>query len=156
MNQEPHNSDETDLPPHLTAELKRLYRPRLSVPANVDETILSQARARLAGRRRIGLLVALAAPAAAAACIALILWAAWPKPKDRAFLNVMTSIPAASNREDVDRDGRVNILDALALARQLDAGTAVGADFNRDGRTDRDDVDALARSVVRLDRGVLQ
>ncbi len=55
---------------------------------------------------------------------------------------------------DLDRSGRVTILDAFALARQLDSGSSPAAsDFNGDGLIDRGDVDAIAMLAVRLPEG---
>ena len=53
---------------------------------------------------------------------------------------------------DIDRDGRVNILDALRLAQQLPTAQIVSSqwDFNGDGTIDRQDVDLVAYRAVRL------
>ena len=53
---------------------------------------------------------------------------------------------------DIDRDGRVNILDALRLAQQLPTAQNLSAqwDFNSDGTIDRQDVDLVAYRAVRL------
>ena len=55
----------------------------------------------------------------------------------------------------IDGSGRVDILDAWALARRLraPANGGAGMDVNGDGRVDRGDVDAVAMVAVRLDRG---
>ena len=47
----------------------------------------------------------------------------------------------------------MDILDALALAREIDRGTASQFDINRDGRVDRLDVQAVAAHAVRLEGG---
>ncbi len=82
-------------------------------------------------------LAVIATPLAAAAAIALIL-----------TLNRPPTDPA-----DLDRDGRITILDAFALARALDAGADItpGWDRNADGRTDTLDADAIALAAVSLD-----
>ena len=53
---------------------------------------------------------------------------------------------------DIDRDGRVNILDALRLAQQLPTAQELSTqwDFNSDGMIDRRDVDLVAYRAVRL------
>jgi hypothetical protein len=57
---------------------------------------------------------------------------------------------------DIDRNGRVDILDAFKLARYIEtAGPAESAwDINGDGQIDRSDVDMVALAAVRLDKGV--
>jgi hypothetical protein len=70
----------------------------------------------------------------------------------------MTDAPAAEAarmtfaREDVNRDNTVDILDAFALARQIEGAQVVPAsyDFNNDGAIDRADVDWVARVSVKL------
>lgn len=58
-------------------------------------------------------------------------------------------------RADLDRSGRVDVLDAFLLARKLAAGTA-GPEFdlNGDGVVDRRDVDLAANQAVRLPSGI--
>ena len=58
-------------------------------------------------------------------------------------------------REDLNRDGRVDILDAFQLARQLQSGNdpGAGSDLNSDGEVDRRDVEIIAAQAVRLEKG---
>ena len=147
------HNDEPLIPSRLVSDLRRLYRRPGSVPTGVDEAILSQARSRFAGRRRVRLILALAAPAAAAAAIAGILIAAWPAVNPPAL---RSPTMAKADPADMDGNGRVDILDALVLARRIESGHAPTGDLNGDGRIDSADVEAIARSAVRLDRGSLQ
>ena len=64
----------------------------------------------------------------------------------------MAAAKAAFAREDVNRDNTVDILDAFALARQIEGAQVVPAayDFNNDGAIDRADVDWVARVSVKL------
>jgi hypothetical protein len=64
---------------------------------------------------------------------------------------IVSSVPA-----DIDGDGKVNILDALVLARRVDAQEPGARDVNKDGAVDRDDVDAVAMLAVSLQRGGAQ
>jgi hypothetical protein len=121
------------------AEEKR----RNFVPQTVDQAILKQARKHLGGetkQRSLFFWKWLAfAGAAAVVIIALLL-----------FPRIKT--PAVA-REDVNGDGRVDILDALALAKQIDAQNAAQKfDQNGDGKIDDADVRAVASAAVRLDR----
>ncbi len=68
---------------------------------------------------------------------------------------MIATTPAAKTafaREDVNRDNTVDILDAFALARQIEGAQVVPAsyDFNNDGAIDRADVDWVARVSVKL------
>ena len=53
--------------------------------------------------------------------------------------------------KDIDENGRVDILDAYAMARLLESGDHGGTwDFNSDGQTDEDDVRLVALDAVML------
>jgi len=56
---------------------------------------------------------------------------------------------------DIAGNGRVDILDALALARSIKDNRVTDQpwDFNGDGAIDRQDVDAVAQTAVRLNKG---
>ena len=63
--------------------------------------------------------------------------------------------PPLAIREDIDLSGRVDILDAFALARHLKAGAPTRAewDINQDGSINQADVDAVAMTAVQLNGG---
>ena len=65
---------------------------------------------------------------------------------------LMADSSAAVDEQDVNGDGRLDILDAFALARRMERREVIGtrADFNRDGEITRADVDWLARAAVTL------
>lgn len=122
----------------------------VEVPPEVDARILTAARARLARPRRR---FARFGWGAAAAAAVLVISALLVSPANRApFL--APSVKLASRSEDVNRDGNVDILDAFALARQIEAAKPIGvqSDMNADGIVDRKDVDILAQAAVSLDR----
>jgi hypothetical protein len=132
------SADDLDLPERLIADLHAAFRKRVEVPEALDRTIFEAARLRL--RRRRGALVRRwAAAAAAAAALALAATLAW----------------RGGDPADLDGNGRIDILDAFALARRLEAGAAPEPrrDIDGDGRVDRRDVDAIARRAVALRRG---
>ena len=56
-------------------------------------------------------------------------------------------------REDINHDGRVDILDAFQLARELESGAKPAADLNGDGVVDQRDADLIAARAVRLEKG---
>jgi hypothetical protein len=66
-------------------------------------------------------------------------------------------LAAAEMGPDIDRSGRVDILDAFKLARHIKAGLQPSKkwDMNGDGLVNRKDVDLVAFAAVRLDKGVL-
>ncbi len=105
---------------------------------------------RLGGRRTVTVRLWRLVPLAAAAglFVALGVWALRPAPPAR---------PVQVAREDVDANGRVDILDAFAVARRLDSGGRAPAawDVNGDGAVDRADVDEIAMAAVSLKKGVL-
>jgi hypothetical protein len=69
-----------------------------------------------------------------------------------ALLAVTVLIPAGGDARDLNADGRVDILDAFAMARRLETGGEIPGDLDltRDGVVDRRDVDELAREAVSL------
>ena len=125
--------DHDKIPEALISALREADKERVFVPREVDAAILAKANLNLARRKWR------TAPWLAAAAALVI----------AAFV-MFTHTPKA--REDVNRDGRVDIRDALALARKISSGQAQGSawDFNRDGRVDQGDVVAIAALAVKL------
>jgi hypothetical protein len=91
--------------------------------------------------------------AAAAAVIILAFSLDLTKQHDRTTDSLTLSKAQAV---DIDRNGRVDILDAFKLARHIETAgrTEKEWDFNGDGLIDRNDVDVVAFAAVRLDKGV--
>ncbi|MFH1719202.1 MAG: dockerin type I domain-containing protein [Planctomycetota bacterium] len=141
-------------------DLKGLFRPQGQVPPEVDRAILSRAGEHFAGlgtgkdRRRLLHWRHLWRVAAAAAVIifafSLDLTKKPQPPAGR-------SVRSESRAVDIDRNGRVDILDAFKLARQIESTTTAEEiyDVNGDGLVNRGDVDFIAFAAVRLDKGVL-
>ena len=146
--------DQPDHAPPDPAQYSRLVRDLtgladtgIDVPRQVDETVLRAAEHALRSPRprTLTLRYAIAAGAAAAVVIVTVWLAIPPRPAAE------TSTAAAA---DVDRSGRVDILDAFALARRLESGVAPGrTDMNGDGIVDRTDVDTIAMLAVTLAEG---
>ncbi len=151
------NSPDTPGPqdlPDLARDLAALANQRIEVPSDIDDAVMAAARSALSERRRGTVAGRRWAPwTAAAAGLALVVWAGslllTRTVPLRGVPQQLVSVPG-----DLDRSGRVDILDAFALARQLDSDIAPTAgDFNGDGRVDRADVDAIAMAAVRLTEG---
>ena len=147
---EPHAGDPgANDHPEFARALIDLYAPSARVPASIDAEILSKARWRLA--RPITRVLPWALPLSAAAAIALAVW--WPQAAQQEPRKPARHAPAlAMSREDFDRSGRVDILDAYSLACKVDRGEPVAStwDLNRDGAVDRKDVDTIAMAAVRV------
>jgi hypothetical protein len=130
----------------LAKHLRALGRPPMTVPQSVDDAILAAARARLARKRASERTAAWAA--AATVVLAMGLAVLPPIARRQAAAPPATS---ALNM-DVNGDGRVDILDALALARYVEAGAPYRAewDLNRNGILDPGDAVVLASTVVKI------
>lgn len=152
-----------DLPESLTRDLRSLYARGVRVPESVDVSILADARAGFARRRRFRLALrgaVIAAGAAAAAMVVLAIRLNNPGPasapsgiaQNQPEPRPVEVAPALARAEDVDHSGRVDILDAFVVARlievqgQLDRPAAY--DVNGDGAVDRADVDRIAMAAV--------
>jgi hypothetical protein len=146
----------------LRADLQTLYEPPGGIPPQVDNAVRDQIQRRFARPRRIIPLRWAGGLAAAAAVIAfaLILYDGraptnW-QSTNRNPHSITSRQSVAEGRADVDRSGRVDILDAFRLAKHIESGgpTDIRWDLNEDGRVDRDDVDLVAFAAVRLGKGV--
>jgi hypothetical protein len=150
----------------LAADLKRLYRPPGAVPAEADRVILERAREHFAThgqsqaqpRRRIRVVFRRVVRVAAVAAVLVIAFLIFPTRLSEQ--STVKSPPApmqtkAASNEDIDHNGRVNILDAFAMARSLEKQdtTEKHWDFNGDGVVDRRDVDVVAYAAVRIPEG---
>jgi hypothetical protein len=156
------NGEEPKSPGKLVSALKEPLARRVFVPPSVDAAMLKAARQHFASAasslspsdgeragvrglfRRI-LRPALLWPTVATACLAL------------AGLAYFASRPAPQQfaREDINRDGRVDILDAFQLARETQSGAkpAATVDFNNDGVIDRRDAEFIAAHAVQMEKG---
>ena len=147
-----HGPDDARLPEELAARLSAMHDHKQFVPPEIDDAVLSRARIHFgsdpatAPVPRGRLWLRYAAPIGVAAMLALGVWAVWPS------LNQTQSGPVLAVAGDADGSGTVDILDAFAMARVLDAGQPAPAnwDLTGDGRVDRADVSAVTAIVVSL------
>lgn len=144
-------------PRRLADDLRGEYGRHIDVPAQVDETVLRMAQLRFARRRRPIMVLRWAGVSAVAAVLLLAVgslvhhWMALRSPA--------TSAPfVMAAREDVDGNGRVDILDAFVLARHIEASRKPRDDWDvtGDGIVNQADVDRIAMAAVSLERGRLQ
>ena len=136
--------DDPQAPPKLVAALKDSQKRRLLVPLAIDEAVLGRASEHLKHHAKRRPHWKSLAP-----------WAAIAASLTFGALCVHTlskrGIKSASFvGEDFNRDGRVDILDAFGLARQIESGATIEArwDINGDGQVSRADVQAIAVRAV--------
>lgn len=156
------SSGDARLPDELVGQLRTESSPFIHVPEDVDRAILTAARAYFAGQatntpaaggrpNRRAALPWLSISAALAATLLLAVWLAkFPREADQPAVGPVAQPNIA--REDLDRNGQVDILDAFLLARHVERNTSLDADWdmNGDGRVTYDDVHVIAQSAVRL------
>jgi hypothetical protein len=148
MNEHEHDdASEPRIPARLAAELKALYAPPRLVPPQVDASVLGKARRYLAKMRGLRPVIRFPQWLAAAAVVALAALIG--------SLLFPSKLRTSLAREDINRDGRVDVLDAFALARQLQRGAITDQkfDFNADGVVDQKDIDAVAARAVKVEKG---
>jgi hypothetical protein len=172
------NTDENlEAPPRLVAALKQLPTEPVFVPPMVDEALMKAARKHLRRPEKKRVIWFRLMPwSVATAGLAVAILLAYPYAKE--FLGVGTSfirsakgvqrgsedttesaIPPqrqgiAYSREDLNRDGKVDILDAFMLAKKLQGAPVSDRtlDLNGDGVVDHRDVEIIATHAVSLEK----
>jgi len=142
------DGEEPKAPAKLVAALKEPPARRAFVPPSVDAAILRAAQQHFAKpqpRFARALRSWLLWPTVATACLALA---------GLAYFASHSSQPQLA-REDVNRDGEVDILDAFQLAREAQSGAkpTTESDLNHDGLVDRRDAELIAIHAVKLAKG---
>ncbi len=141
-----------DLPAALVEDLRQLHEPDSKVPDEVDSAIQGMAWRKIEVMNRQRRIRRWGQLGAAAAGVALFFWIgrAFEGPTMRP---TATAPPVLAH--DIDQSGRVDILDAMALAQHIERGTTLERrwDLTHDGAVDRADVDAVAMAAVRLTQG---
>jgi len=179
MNNRDNPNPEPATPERLRAALSRLNNRPIAVPPKVDDAILRTAREHLEAARIAE--SALGVPpsggprerrnrrtadwreelrAGLQELLTVRRWAAWGGVA-AAMIAVGALVwlggrPSWAGRpEDLNGDGVVDMLDAFALARELQQNPASHPqlDLNRDGVVDARDVQALAARAVSLEQG---
>jgi hypothetical protein len=146
-NPEHDDASEARIPAKLAVELKALYAPPRPVPSFLDASVLGKARRFLAQVRELRSVIRWPQGLAIAAAVALAALVG--------SLFFSSKRPVAVAREDINADGRVDVLDAFALARQLQRGAVLDRqfDFNGDGVVNQRDIDAVANQAVKVEKG---
>jgi hypothetical protein len=145
-NQSDDRDEALEAPARLVSALRQLPTQKIFVPPTIDESVLRAARTHLRPARKPGLTWLRYLPWATATAAAVVL----------VFLGLHYPNPGARNRSgDMNGDGIIDILDALALAKKVEAGATFRADIdlNGDGKVDHQDVAVLADKAVSLEKG---
>ena len=160
MNEKTEHFDENldiKVSPEFSADLNTLFKPQFSIPPEVDRAVLDRAHQHFGPKHwkhRVLRHISIWRIAAAAAVIIF------------AFSLNLTHKPGPATKQsllvearavDIDRNGRVDILDAFKLACYVESAehTEQKWDFNGDGLVDSNDVDLVAFAAVRLPTPVL-
>jgi hypothetical protein len=147
----------------LSADLKGLFGPQLGIPPGVDRAVMDRAYKHLvplqsSKERRLrihwGWRIAAAAAVIILAFSLDLTKQSGPTTDHLSLVRAVREPPLQAG--DIDRNGRVDILDAFKLARHIESAgrTEKEWDFNGDGLIDRSDVDMVALAAVRLHKGV--
>jgi hypothetical protein len=138
------NDDDLKAPPRLVAALQQAAKKELFIPPTVDEAVTRSARERLARPE-----------CKRPSWLRLVLWSAAPATAMVVFLLLLRHSPGDFAREDLNHDGKVDILDAFQLARELHSGSppAPSHDVNGDGLVNQLDVERIAADAVKLLKG---
>jgi hypothetical protein len=168
------NDEGLEVPPKLAAAFKQLPAESIFVPATVDEALMKAARQHLSRpqRKRTNWFRLMPWTVATAGFAAVVLLA---YPYAKTFLGLGQSKKAATREwastgnsgiqpqshglpavsEDLNHDGKVDILDAFMLARKLQ-GPPISdphLDVNADGVINHRDIEAIAAHAVSLGKG---
>ena len=169
----PHQDEQFDsLPTEIIDALREFDGPAVLPDAKRDADVLSGARQHLAGaaqveRKRRNLRLFFAGGAggaiAMAAMVGLVVWLGNPFADNEPHADMpviayqenaeMAETPAALPG-DINASGSIDILDAYALAKELNHGRpAPIRDLNADGQIDQRDIDWIANQAVALNTG---
>ena len=134
----------------LKADLGNLFRPQHSIPPEVDRAILDKTSRKLIRPRRRHSIIRRIGIVAATAAVIILAFSLDLSRKSSPGTSVTYFAQAKST--DIDHSGRVDILDAFKLARQIESTADIDASFdmNGDGLVNRDDVDIVAMAAVSL------
>ncbi len=135
----------------FSEDLRTLFKPQLSVPPEVDRAIIDKSHQHFIPKHwshRIFQHVSLWRIAAAAA---VIIFAFSLNLTQKPGPTINSSFIVEAQAVDIDRNGRVDILDAFKLARHIESADAEKKwDINEDGVVNGKDVDLVASAAVSL------
>jgi len=143
----------------MVQDMRDLYRTPI-VPPSVDAAVRNRAKVYFASQRRIRLWVRWMGSAAAVLVLCAGLWLALlrdnvkPMASANRAANALQPASPPPVLEDIDHNGRVDVLDAFAVARGIKLRqTQPTWDVNGDRVIDQRDVDQIANRAVRVKGG---
>jgi Dockerin type I domain len=176
MQNEQNKDENLEAPPRLVAALRQLPREPVFVPPTLDEGLMKAARQHLgrSEKKRMGWFRLLPWSVATAG-LAAVLFLVYPRSNEfrigPTFSRSTKSVQRGSEnngesgvqwqshgpadvREDLNGDGKVDILDAFMLAKKLQGAPTsdLQLDVNGDGVIDRRDVETIAAHAVSLEK----
>jgi hypothetical protein len=159
MNEKTEHFDENldlKVSPEFSADLNALFKPRFSVPPEVDRAVMDRAHQQFVPRHWSHRILQHISIWRIAAAVAVIIFAFSLNLTQKSGPTTSQSLLIEARAVDIDRNGRVDILDAFKLARYVESEelTEKKWDFNGDGLVNSNDVDLVASAAVRLDKGV--
>ena len=146
--------------------LNIFFKPQFSIPPEVDRAVLDRAYQHLTQKHWSHHILRHISIWRIAAAAAVIIFAFSLNLTQKSGPTTSQSLLEEARAVDIDRNGRVDILDAFKLARYVEStGRAEKKwDINGDGLVNSNDVDLVASAAVRLpaqktrvqvDKGVL-
>lgn len=160
------DGDELELPAAMRAKLREGFgsqsgKPSAAEWARIDAVVQREAVTHFSKTPekpvlwRIG---RIAAALAAAAMVGVVVWinSSTDHMADESPRMTSNETPARQPHPgDINRDGRLDILDAYLLQRRIETAGKIEAqwDLTRDGQVDQRDVQAIAAQSVTLDGG---
>lgn len=145
------NEQKFNLSDKFAEDIKILHKVSAKVPPEIDRAILDRASQKLLRPRKHFHILRWISPAAAAAAVIIFAFLITNEQTKKVSLN--TSALAST---DIDRNGRVDILDAFKLAKHIETESKPDNkwDINGDGLVNLNDVDFVASAAVSLNKGV--
>ena len=155
MNEKPEQFNEhldIEISPDFSSDLKTLFKPHVSIPPEVDRSILDKANKQLAQKHWSHHVLQHISIWRVAAAAAVIIFAFSLNLTQKPGQTTKQSLLVEARAVDIDRNGRVDILDAFKLARYIESAESTEKkwDINGDGLVNSDDVDMVASAAVRL------
>lgn len=169
MNEKPEQFDEHldfEISPDFSSDLQTLFKPQFSIPPEVDRAVMDRAHQQFASKHWGNRILRHISIWRVAAAAAVIIFAFSLNLTQKPGPTTNQSLLVEARAVDIDRNGRVDILDAFKLARYIESAELIEKewDINGDGLVNSNDVDMVASAAVRLptqktraqvDKGVL-
>ncbi len=149
-----HFDEDLDLgvSPEFSADLNDLFKPQLSVPPEVDRAVIDKSHQHFIPKHWRGRIFQHVSLWRIAAAAAVIIFAFSLNLTQKPGPTTSRSVLAEAQAIDIDRNGRVDILDAFKLARHIESANRTDKkwDINEDGVVNGKDVDLVASAAVSL------